>query len=436
MSRLRTAPRPLWFRAVFCLALAPALLGTAGPSWGTSSDSPAEDRGKIFGRLGITTWHQAGERGRGIKVAVLDSGFHEYRSFLGTALPTQVGFKSFRADGNIEGRESQHGILCAEVIHAIAPDAELLLANWDTDRPETFLQAVRWAKEQGARVLSCSLIMPSWSDGEGGGAVNAALTKIMGNCQDPTGMLFFASAGNTAQRHWCGRATPDVAGLHQWEGGHHNNTVTPWGSDRVSVELYGPGCANLELEVFESGSGKLVGRALAGCAGSPSGTPCGLVRFLPQPGSRYFARLRCDKAAKNDKGDPFHLVVLGGGLHYATACGSIPFPAECPAVMAVGAVDSAGQRFSYSSCGPNSCLPKPDFVAEVPFPSMWRDRPFSGTSAAAPQAAGLAALVWARHPAWTGEQVTAQFRQAARDLGPKGHDVETGHGLLVLPPVK
>jgi subtilisin family serine protease len=436
MSWHRTAPRPLWFRAVFFLVTA-ALLGAAGSTLGRSAaDSPKEDRSKIFARLGITAWHQAGQRGSGIKVAVLDSGFSDFRSFRGSALPAQVSFQSFRADANIEGRDSQHGILCAEVIHAIAPDAELLLANWDTERPETFLQAVRWAKEQGAKVLSCSLIMPSWSDGEGGGTVSGALTRILGASGDQDQMLFFASAGNTAQRHWCGKAQRDAAGFHQWSEGHHNNTVTPWGTERVSVELYGPGCGGLELQVYESATNKLVGKATGSCEGSPCGTPCAFVRFLPQAGNRYYARLHCPQAASNDKSDPFHLVVLGGGLHFATPCGSIPFPAECPAVMAVGAVDSDGQRLAYSSCGPNSCLPKPDFVAEVPFPSLWRDRPFTGTSAAAPQAAGLAALVWARHPIWTAEQVTAQFREAARDLGPKGHDVETGHGLLVLPPLK
>src|SRR5580704_11036000 len=231
MSWLRTAPRPLWFRAVVWGAA--TLLASAGIS---RSDSPAQDRDKIFTRLGITAWHQAGQRGRGIKVAVLDSGFHEYRALLGNA---SVRCHSFRADGNIDGLGSQHGILCAEVIHAIAPDAELLLANWDTDRPETFLQAVRWAKEQGARVLSCSLIMPSWSDGEGGGAVNAALSKIVGQSPDAAGMLFFASAGNTAQRHWCGRVQRDAGGFHVWSDGHHNNLLSPWGTERVSVELYG-----------------------------------------------------------------------------------------------------------------------------------------------------------------------------------------------------
>jgi subtilisin family serine protease len=398
------------------------------------ADSAVEDRDKILARLGIAGWHRAGQRGKGIKIAVLDSGFKEYRSFLGTALPRQVQVHSCRPDGDIEARESQHGILCAEVIHAVAPDAELLLVNWDTESPANFLEAVRWAKAQGAKVLSCSLIMPSWSDGEGGGTVNHELRKILGDKSAAGSLLFFASAGNTAQRHWCGQVQCDAAGYHLWSDGHRNNSITPWGNERVSVELYGPCCANLELQVYELGTGKVVGKSVASCSCSPCGSPCATVRFLPQPGSRYYARIHCGAEYHNDKADPVHLVVLGGGLHYTTTCGSIPFPAECPGVVAVGAVGSDGARLAYSSCGPNSCLPKPDFVAEVPFPSLWRDRPFSGTSAAAPQAAGLAALVWARHPTWTAEQVNQFFRTIARDLGPKGHDVETGHGLLVLPP--
>jgi subtilisin family serine protease len=367
---------------------------------------------------------------------VLDSGFRDFRSFLGKALPAQVCFRSFRPDGDLEARESQHGILCAEVIHAVAPAAELLFANWDTEQPETFLQAVAWAKEQGARVLSCSLIMPNWSDGEGGGSISAGLSKIIGDLNSQGGILFFASAGNTAQRHWCGQLQPDGAGLHCWEEGRRNNAITPWGQDRISVELYGPGCGGLELQVYNATTGKIVGRAQAKIDGSPCASPCAFVRFFPEAGSRYYARLQCAKDWHNSKRAPIHLVVLGGGLHYTTASGSIPFPAECPAVMAIGAVDREGQRLSYSSCGPNSCLPKPDFVAEVPFPSLWRVRPFSGTSAAAPQAAALAALVWAREAAATAAQVAQELRDAARDLGPKGHDVETGHGLLTLPPCR
>src|SRR5262249_43146347 len=121
------------------------------------------------------------------------------------------------------------------------------------------------------------------------------------------------------------------------------------------------------------------------------------------------------------------------GLDCATARGSIPFPGDGPEVIAVGAVDADGRRLAYSSCGPNSRQPKPDVVAPVPFPSVWRPKPFSGTSAAAPQAAALAGLWWSRHPDWTANQVRAALRTSARDLGRPGHDFETGYGLVMLP---
>ena len=81
-----------------------------------------------------------------MKVAILDSGFRGYRAHLGKALPDTVLVQSFRADSNLEAKDSQHGILCGEVVHALAPEANLLFANWDPDKPEQFLQAARWAR--------------------------------------------------------------------------------------------------------------------------------------------------------------------------------------------------------------------------------------------------------------------------------------------------
>src|SRR5262249_27897694 len=45
--------------------------------------------------LGVPDWHQAGFKGQGVKVAVLDSGFKGYRSALGKALPASVLTRSF-----------------------------------------------------------------------------------------------------------------------------------------------------------------------------------------------------------------------------------------------------------------------------------------------------------------------------------------------------
>ena len=395
--------------------------------------SPAWLRRQQLARLGAARWHAAGFRGQGVKIAVLDSGFRGYRQFLGTALPANVTVRSFRDDGNLEARDSQHGILCGEVLHALAPDAELLFANWEPDRPDSFLAAARWARDQGAHIISCSLIMPSWSDGEGGGRVNEELAEIIGSGQDRGHLLCFASAGNTAHRHWCGTFAPDTAGRHQWRAGKTSNLITPWETDRVSVELYGPQVAAYDLIVRDKTTGKRVAAPILREQSSNRAASCLVVRFLPQHGHRYDVRVRGKRTTVSCPSERFHLVVLGGGLNYTTSNGSIPCPADGRAVHAVGAVDGEGNRYHYSSCGPNSPLPKPDFVAEVPFASLWRDRPFAGTSAAAPQAAGLAALCWSRHPDWTARQVSNALRSAAVDLGPPGHDWETGHGKLVLP---
>jgi subtilisin family serine protease len=396
--------------------------------------------------LGVERWHRAGFRGQGIKIAILDSGFRGYRDFLGSALPAKVTTKSFRPDGNLESKDSQHGILCAEVIHALAPEAELLLANWEADNPDSYLAAVRWAKEQGARLISCSVIMPSWSDGEGGGPVNAALAKLLGTGKANADVLCFACAGNTAQRHWSGSFSPDHKGFHQWSAGQTSNRLRPWGQDRVAVELYGPTQSAGELQVTDAQTGSLVGRSkIKKSQESSSPWSCAVVRFQAQPGRSYEVRLTVGQVSEPageerqvwkpapQKEDRFHLVALGGSLQTATASGSIPFPGDGPGVQVVGAVDGDGQRLSYSSCGPNTSQPKPDFVAPVPFPSSWRERPFAGTSAAAPQAAGLAALWWSRHPRATPEEVSLGLRTASRDLGPPGHDCETGYGQIRLP---
>ncbi len=433
-------PSPNWTLALVLFWVALIALGQAATEAAAASaeeatpDSlpvapyadPARQRALHLAQLGVARWHAAGFRGRGVKIAVLDSGFRGYRAHLGHALPVHITARSFRADGNLEAKDSQHGILCAEVLHALAPEAELLLANWDPDRPDQFLDAVRWARQQGARILTCSLIMPSWSDGEGGGLVHTALARLIGNGTGPADLLCFASAGNTAQRHWCGRFHDGGTGFHEWQSGQKENELAPWGREQVSVELCCRPGAAYDLLVYDHAARQLVAQSRAAAR---TDRCCAVARFLPRANHVYEVQVRLAAGSAG----LFHLVALGGRLRYTSGNGSIPFPADGPEVIAVGAVDSDGQRTSYSSCGPNSAQPKPDIVAPVPFPSLWRSRPFSGTSAAAPQAAALAALLWSRHAGWTAAQVRKALLTSARDLGPPGHDYETGYGLISLP---
>jgi hypothetical protein len=46
-------------------------------------------------------------------------------------LPQNITVMSFRADGDITGGGEVHGTACAEIVHDVAPDAELYLISYD-----------------------------------------------------------------------------------------------------------------------------------------------------------------------------------------------------------------------------------------------------------------------------------------------------------------
>ena len=439
-------------RVRFVRGLILALAGSLALNYVQAADSEAaslvpvrQDQTKHLALLGMDRWQAIGYRGQGIKIAVIDTGFRGYRDHLGKTLPAQVRTHCFRDDGNFEAKNSQHGILCAEVLHAVAPQAEIMLVTWEPDSSDSFLNAVRWAKESGARVISCSIIMPSWSDGDGGGEFHRKLKRILagssqldssfraGGTMRPRNdesagsdrVLFFACAGNTALRHWAGKFHAGVDGFHEWEPGKTGNPVQPWGRERVSVELYGPAECRYEIIVRDE-NGQEVSRShpFPGSQG-----PSVAARFIPLPQSTYQAQVCLTRGKPGN----FHLVVLGGSLGTITSQGSVACPADGPEVIAVGAVTPGGRRLDYSSCGVDYQMLKPDFVAPVPFPTTIRSQAFTGTSAAAPQAAGLAAVLWSRHPKWPAEEVHAALIKSARDVGPPGPDCETGYGLIALP---
>src|SRR5205085_7268384 len=135
-----------------------------------------------------------------------------------------------------------------------------------------------------------------------------------------------------------------------------------------------------------------------------------VLYFQPEPGHSYQARVRL----AHGPAGVFHLTLMEASLEHTTARASVCFPADGPGVFAVGAEDGSGHRVWYSACGPNSPQLKPDMVATIPFPILWRERTFAGTPAAAPQGAALAALLWSRHPDRTANQVRQALRAPGR----------------------
>ncbi|VTS03609.1 S8 family serine peptidase [Tuwongella immobilis] len=367
-------------------------------------------------RLNVPDWHAKRFTGQGIRVAVLDSSFRGYRQHLGRELPQTVVTQSFRRDGNLEPTSSPHGLLCAELIHRIAPDAEILLANWEPNQPDRFLAAVQWAVAQQASIISCSVVMPAWSDGQGGGAIHQQLQRLL-RSEDPTNSVWMvASIGNLAERHWHGELQPNADGCHHWNPDQLDsiNDFYPWNAGPVGVECVALSQSNAqslpEFEVIDSTTSQPV--AVERFAIPARDLPGLSIRWRAQSDHEYGIRamVPAHRHASPLKPVRFRLVALGGELEHHHPRGSLAFPGDHPRVIAVGAVDSSGERVPYSGIG-TSRDHKPELVAVVPVPLSARLEPFGGTSAAAPQIAGLAALWRAAVPA--GRQ--ADFVRSCRD---------------------
>lgn len=396
-----------------CLAISVLLL--MGSRAGSAT--PLEEHLK---QLGVDRLHEKGIKGRGMTIAVLDTGFLGYEKQLGSLLPEQVVAKSFRVDRNLEAKSSLHGLTCAEIVHTVAPGARVLLANWEPDSPRHFLEAVRWAKGQGANVISCSVVMPGWSDGRGGGEVHRRLKEILGDVDDPRTPLFFAAVGNFAERHLSPSFRDDGTGFHRWPTSSNELRLTPWGSGPICVELTHSQRVDYRLEVLD-GAGRKIGSRFGAVAEGMRGHS---VRFFPDAMEDYAIRI---EKVKGPSEEPFRMIVLGASLPCSESRGSVAFPGDGDEVIGVGAIDERLQRVSYSGCGFENN--KPDCVATVPFPA--RAQPaFGGTSAAAPQAAALAVLLWSAEPRATPRRIRERLFNACEDVGPPGADRETGRGLI------
>ena len=102
----------------------------------------------------VNVWQDNGVTGEGVKVGVLDFGFKDSASLLGTELPVDT---TVAYTGTVDDFYSdEHGTACAEIVHDIAPDADMFLINVD-DMEVDYSIAVNWLKSQGVEVISSSI---------------------------------------------------------------------------------------------------------------------------------------------------------------------------------------------------------------------------------------------------------------------------------------
>lgn len=105
------------------------------------------------------------------------------------------------------------------------------------------------------------------------------------------------------------------------------------------------------------------------------------------------------------------------------------WPAAYPGVIAAAGVDQQGNHAAVSVTGPEVVLAAPAVdIVSTGLNGGYRSG--TGTSDATAIIAGAAALVRAKYPDLTAEQVVHRLTATATDKGPPGRDNEYGYGVL------
>ena len=111
-------------------------------------------------------WAWGGATGRGIRVAIIDSGVERDHPAVGGRLVRSVRV-DIEDDEPVVAEDDEardvvgHGTACAGIIHALAPDAELIsirvLGPDNRGKGLAFAGGLDWAIDEGAQVVNLSL---------------------------------------------------------------------------------------------------------------------------------------------------------------------------------------------------------------------------------------------------------------------------------------
>lgn len=383
--------------------------------------------------MNAPAWHQSGFKGEGMRVGVLDFGFDGYRQELGKELPPEDRFtvQSFIAGTAADESGTVHGTAVSEIIHAIAPEAYIVSAAYQTDTE--FFAAVDWLVSQNVSIINHSG-GGEFGPRDGTGDDADAITNLMNN-----NILWVNSSGNSADVHWRGEFyDSNNDGVHEFDNdGIIGLGFIPFNRTRILIQWddWDTGLEDLNAIILDS-----KGEVVMSSKEIQDGTIPPLEGFIyqfPDEGP-YFLVIGAAKLTRPVMIDVFfHSAVMDPSL--AVPVTSLLSPADTEAALTVGAVNwKTNELTVYSSQGPTTDgRLKPDLTgpSETYSPAYQED--FTGTSNSSPQVAGAATLIRQAYPNLTAYEIKEYLIQNARDAGPPGPDPAYGAGLLWMgdPPV-
>jgi hypothetical protein len=416
------------------------------------------------GSTGAQTWIDAGRRGAGVKVAIVDVGFDTYQTEQAQGrLPLNMTTRNFCGPGIVgfdgrgpNGTQSpiSHGTAVAEIVHQMAPDATLYLVciYYSSDGGNV----AQYLASQGVTVVNASIGDVLGGRGDGTGDVNSLTGGVAAGRH--AGQLWSVSAGNDAQNHFSftgkdadgdGRVemfpgTPVAGSPDATEG--YSFTL---GSGQTSV-------VDVKWDAWPTSQASNVcfyQDSFAGTRNCPdfypaagSGTPVQQTQFTNSTGSSHTYLMAIERPPGTTNNLRFDVWFEGseGNRAAIIAAGSLTEPATSPFAMTMAAhCFSDGLVEPYSSQGPTiDGRTKPDLsgpdgvsndVIHNILGGLCGNHPgFYGTSSAAPHGTGAAALIKGAAPSATPDQIESLLVSRGIPAGPPGADNQYGNGRINL----
>lgn len=382
--------------------------------------------------------------GTGIKIGVLSDGANNIAN-VGSELPAVTVNPAHPGSGN-------EGTAMLEIVHDLAPGAQLYFSGVTSSTDMT--QGISWLVGQGCDVIVDDLGFFGehyFSDGPIAQAAANAVSQ---------GAVYISASGNySSNAHWQGQYVQGSSfsyiggrngNLHQFASGVESNAVSINTGRTLRVFLqwsdaWGASSNDYDLYVADASTGQNI--AVSNATQNGNDNPFESISYTNNTGNTRNAVIKVVKRTAGSAREIELFALSAASLQYNMQEDAIFGQQAVTSVMSVAAANATtpDSIATYSSRG-NSTI-YTDFVNQTKVVRQTLDgtaidgvqtragqlgyfqaNPFFGTSAAAPHAAAIAALVLQAKPALTPAQVSQIMADTATDLTAYGVGYDTSSG--------
>jgi len=375
--------------------------------------------------MAVPPVHADGHTGENVTVAIIDLGFDATNPEISDNV---VETTAMGRNEPFVNRSGRHGTAVAEVLTDTAPNVSLVLLSVDTSI------GLKKAIQYADRNTSADLVTMSLGLYTGPFDGTSEMDDLIAT-STRNGTPYFVSAGNAADgKHlhteW---SDPDGNGVQNFTATDERLDISTDASGiRLTVNWRDFPSSDEDYDVaLYNGSGGIVAVSSDRQAGSSLDRPVERLTYAPLTDPPYSLAIVDAGANGSTTFDIF--ANDGTRLEYATARRSITRPATEETAIALGATYyRTAELEAFSSRGPTvDGRRKPDIVApDGVTTSVYGSGGFYGTSAAAPHAAGVAALMLDANASLSSATLARTLRQTATHDGDTSPNNRTGYGLV------